>query len=224
MFFNKISILQRIPQEASRLINVPISIDLNAKNKQYFASGNLQTYCVSKETTEEDLKAFCVIDVETTGLNNVTGDIVEISAVKFYNGQPVSFFSTLINPMKKIPSIATNVNGITDSMVSKAPAFAQIKDAFQSYIDQSPIIVGHNISFDIHYLSINGIKFDENKQYFDTLYNARKTIKASDTDNYQLETLSNLLNIPLTPHNSVSDCLAAGLLLWKLAEIKRCGK
>lgn len=214
-----VEICQRIPNEAAGLVKIPISIDLKAKNDRYFQTFELQTYLVSKETTEEDLKEFCVIDVETTSLDNVVGDIVEVSAVQFRNGKPVSFFSTLINPQCRIPTVAQDINGITPQMVATAPTFSMIKDSLQSYINRSKIIVGHNVSFDIRFLSINGIKFDSQKKYFCTLANAKNTIK--NAESYRLGSLCKLLNIPLTAHNSLSDSIATGHLLWALMQKKR---
>ncbi len=46
---------------------------------------------------------YVVFDLETTGINPVSDDIIEISALKVVNGMVVEEFSSLINPGRPIP-------------------------------------------------------------------------------------------------------------------------
>ena len=62
---------------------------------------------------------YVVFDLETTGINPVSDDIIEISALKVVNGKIVEEFSSLINPGRPIPYQATKVNHITDKMDGK---------------------------------------------------------------------------------------------------------
>ena len=73
-------------------------------------------------------------DTETTGFKN-SDRIVEIGFVVFKNGEILEEWSTLINPQRDVG--ATNIHGITASMVSTAPLFE----------------TSHNFSFDSRLLA-----------------------------------------------------------------------
>ena len=64
-----------------------------------------------------------VFDLETTGINQETDAIIEISAVKVRNHEVIEEFSTLVNPGRRIPKAATAVNGITDDIVDQLVAY-----------------------------------------------------------------------------------------------------
>ena len=75
---------------------------------------------------------YVVFDLETTGINPVSDDIIEISALKVVNGKIVEEFSSLINPGRPIPYQATRVNHITDKMVENAP---DLEWGIQKFLD-----------------------------------------------------------------------------------------
>ena len=53
------------------------------------------------------------VDIETTGLNTDTDNIIEIAAIKFLNGEYVDKYVSYINPMRKITEEITALTGIT---------------------------------------------------------------------------------------------------------------
>ena len=88
-------------------------------------------------------------DIETTGFKN-SDRIVEIGFVVFKDDQILEEWSTLINPQRDIG--ATNIHGITASMVSTAPLFEDvINDIFR--IINNRILTSHNFSFDSRLLA-----------------------------------------------------------------------
>lgn len=64
---------------------------------------------------------FVVYDVETTGLEAETCELIEIGAVKIVNGVYTEKFQTLIKPKEKISDFITEITGITNEMVENAP-------------------------------------------------------------------------------------------------------
>lgn len=102
-------------------------------------------------TELEDLN-YTVVDLETTGFQYPPIDrIIEIGAVRIEKLQIKDTFSTLVNPLKKIPPIATEVTGITDEEVANAPRIGRaLKDFFRFSTDT--VIVAYNISFDYHFI------------------------------------------------------------------------
>ena len=88
-------------------------------------------------------------DTETTGFKN-SDRIVEIGFVVFKNGEILEEWSTLNNPQRDVG--ATNIHGITASMVSTAPLFEDvINDIFR--IINNRILTSHNFSFDSRLLA-----------------------------------------------------------------------
>jgi len=120
---------------------------------------------------------FVVFDTETTGYAPSRDRIIELAAVRFSDGQPVCRFSTLIDPERPIPLEATEVNNITDEMVSCAPKLYQVLPAFEDFVGGSPM-VAHNLHFDLKCLYYSGSNiFDVKRKYFDTLEIARQVLK-----------------------------------------------
>ncbi|MCR4895753.1 MAG: topoisomerase DNA-binding C4 zinc finger domain-containing protein [Lachnospiraceae bacterium] len=106
------------------------------------AGKNLNTY----------VPDYVIFDLETTGVNCGTDQVIEISAVKVAGGLVVEEFSTLVNPGFHIPYPATMVNGITDDMVSDSPDFRQAFTDFLAFAGDA-VLVGHNIRrFDLKFL------------------------------------------------------------------------
>lgn len=84
------------------------------------------------------------MDVETTGLSKEYSRIIEI--VIFTSD---GIFSTLVNPQTNINAKITEITGITNKDVEKAPIFPQIAEQVYSILE-GKTIVGHNVAFDIN--------------------------------------------------------------------------
>lgn len=92
-----------------------------------------------------------LLDVETTGLDTTSDEIIELGMVKFTylpTGEIVRVtgtFSSLNEPAKPIPEEVTKLNGITDEMV----AGHRIDDvAVETFASDASIIIAHNANFD----------------------------------------------------------------------------
>lgn len=194
---------------------------------------------VTVKTDYEKLGNFVVLDTETTGFHPPKESICEVTAIRFEEWKPVEMFDTLVNPGKKIPAAASNVNHITDDMVSDAPTFGQIVQDLQQFIGKSTVI-GHNLAFDLEFLSAGGLDLSGKRKYYDTLDLARKTLSSPeskqydvasgsydyvenyDVDNYKLQTLCEYYGIrgDSTAHRSASDAYATGILFQKVVDNK----
>jgi DNA polymerase-3 subunit epsilon len=69
---------------------------------------------------------FTVVDIETTGGTVNSHRIIEVAIVTVDGGQIVDQYETLINPQRYIPPFITSLTGITNEMVERAPAFAEV--------------------------------------------------------------------------------------------------
>ena len=81
-----------------------------------------------------DTVAFIAFDTETTGLDPVSGRIVEIGAVKFDQRGVIARYNVLINPEMPMPEEAGKVNGITDEMLKDKPLIADVFPDFFDFI------------------------------------------------------------------------------------------
>ena len=69
---------------------------------------------------------YTIIDIEATGGSPKRDKITEI-AIFLYDGEKIiDSFSSLINPEIHIPPFITNLTGITNEMVAKAPKFSDV--------------------------------------------------------------------------------------------------
>jgi DNA polymerase III epsilon subunit family exonuclease len=160
----------------------------------------------------KDGREFAVVDVETTGTDAGTSDLVEIGVVKVRDGAIVDRWSTLVNPGRSI--VGNQMHGLTDADVAGAPSPA---DAVQQALDKigDALVVGHNIGFDLGFLeaALPSAKLEPGR-YLDTLVIAREGYP--EIGQYKLEGLSSFFGIDLSQnHRALPDAEAtASLLLW----------
>ena len=152
---------------------------------------------------------YVVFDLETTGLNPATDRIIEISAVKVKKGKVEERFSTLVNPGRRIPAAASQVNGITDEMVKDAPAIKDALEQFLAFIG-GEVLVGHNIhTFDMKFLNCAMQEFyqrDLGNDYIDTLYMARRWVK--ELARHRLIDLAAHFHLSTQgAHRALNDCV-----------------
>tara|TARA_A100001388_G_scaffold260526_1_gene228615 strand:+ start:82 stop:690 length:609 start_codon:yes stop_codon:yes gene_type:complete len=162
---------------------------------------------------------FVAFDVETTGVDPINDQIIEIGAVKFNEDQSTTSFGYLINPKKPIPSEASAVNGITDKMVENKPTIDEVIPIFSKFCGNLPL-VAHNASFDYKFLLSDVIKYKTPSPkgcVLDTLTLARKVFPSMP--NYKLWTLVRYFNFPSgTFHRAEEDSSYCGLLFLKIIQ------
>ena len=152
---------------------------------------------------------YVVFDLETTGLSPEIDEIIEISAIKVKKGKVEGHFSTLVNPNRRIPAAASQVNGITDEMVKDAPKLKYALESFLSFIGKE-ILVGHNIhSFDMKFLNHAMEELygkNVSNDYIDTLYMARSCLK--ELSHHRLTDLAAYFHISTEgAHRALNDCM-----------------
>ena len=142
------------------------------------------------------------LDLETTGLSPGKDKIIEIGAVKTdSNGNQIEEFNSLVNPGILISDFIENLTGISNDDVLSSLKFADIVDEFQSFLDDS-IIIGHNIEFDLRFLSEEGLKL--NNKFVDTWRFSQ--IMLPDLLDLSLGSICNYLNInQQNAHRALSD-------------------
>ncbi len=163
---------------------------------------------------------FVVIDLETTGNSPKKGDrIIQIGAVMIEDGKIAGRFSSLVNPLQKIPAFIEELTGISDSMVKKAPLFEEIAPQVSNMLEDA-YFVAHNVLFDLSFLQEQLLQSGLPGFYgpvIDTVEMAR--ILYPTADSYKLTDLAlkeGLLHD--RPHQADSDAQVTAELLLIMLE------
>ena len=163
------------------------------------------------------LKSYVCFDLETTGLDPLYNEIIEIGALKVRDGKVAERFMEFIHPQEEISPMITNLTGITNEMVANArPADAVISDFLEFCEDN--VLIGHNVGFDYSFMKSGasnlGLTFE--KFGIDTFKIAQRTLKSlpskslsSLCEYYQIENKA--------AHRAYYDALATAKLYQTLA-------
>ena len=174
--------------------------------------------CIKNLLKEIEFHDFIAFDLETTGLDSKRNEIIEISALRFIDGELSDEFTTLVKPEQKIPQKITEITGINDTMVSNAPHISEVLDDFISFMDGS-IVVAHNAEFDLEFINQNISKYSKEiniKSVCDTLLLSRSFLFS--LEKFNLEFLSNYFNLSHDAHRARADAFNTGVILVKLIE------
>jgi DNA polymerase III epsilon subunit family exonuclease len=159
---------------------------------------------------------FVVVDVETTGKNVKTEDLIEVGAVRVRDGKIVDRFSTFANPGRPITS--TQVHGITDADVAGAPSPREAAQKFVEFAGASAL-VGHNVDFDLGFIEAalgEPGKFAA-ANCFDTLTIAREAYP--DLDTFKLGDVAARFGIEVeTAHRALADAETTAAVLARFGE------
>ncbi len=174
---------------------------------------------LSTKTPISRANSFVAIDTETTGLSPQTAEIIQLSAIKYINMQPISKFCTFVKPSKGIDPSAKEINKISEEDVKDAPPIDIAIANFDSFISDAKVLVGHNITFDCNFLFYGGSKAMHdiacgiNKVFlYDTLSMSRSYY--SYLKKFSLESLSQkvLHIVPSNMHNAAVDAALSASL------------
>jgi DNA polymerase-3 subunit epsilon/ATP-dependent DNA helicase DinG len=160
------------------------------------------------------MPSIVALDIETTGLDSRRDAIIEIGAVRFSGARIESEWTTLVNPGRVIPSFITQLTGITNEMVSKAPPVKAVINEFADFVGESPVL-GHNVRFDLSFLRQHQILI--NNPVLDTYELA--SVLMPTASRYNLGALGQQLGILLpATHRALDDARATHALYTRLYE------
>ncbi|HDS09582.1 MAG TPA: single-stranded-DNA-specific exonuclease RecJ, partial [Firmicutes bacterium] len=108
-------------------------------------------------------KEFSIVDIETTGFNPGTDEIIEIGAYKVKNNLVVDRFHRLIKPGRRLSEEIIEITGITDELLSReGDTPDKVIREFLDFFDGS-VFVAHNAGFDWSFLEKSLRKFTGKK-------------------------------------------------------------
>lgn len=166
---------------------------------------------------------YIIFDLETSGLNVNTCEILEVGAIKVLDGEVVDSFSSLICPKGKIDKAAIEVNSISLIDLYNAPTEEYVIPDFFNFISGYDLC-GYNIkTFDIPILRRYAGKynFDLSNEIIDILPIARQ--KLGFLKNKTLSSVASYFKIDTSSaHRAISDCKITLDVFKGLLELPDC--
>lgn len=155
-----------------------------------------------------------VVDIETTGLEPVSNEIIEIAALKVAKGEIADVFSSLIKIERPLTPEIVNLTGITDEMLAEGEEKVQALRQLVEFIQDLPLIA-HNAEFDIPFLNHHlgqALGTVLTNQQICTLKLARKVVPGLPS--YRLQKLAEHFAIPAPLVHRASGDVEITFNLW----------
>lgn len=191
-------------------------------------------------STIDVIEDYCVVDIETTGLDSKYDEIIEISALKIRNNKVVEQYTNLVKPkqrifvdddendyfiedgekVKYIDEFITDLTGITNEMLQNAPDISEVLPSFNDFVSND-IIIGHNVNFDINFLYDNYMEYLQKpltNNFIDTLRIARKILP--ELKHHRLDDLIEYFNKEVrNEHRALNDCILTNEIYKELISL-----
>ena len=107
-----------------------------------------------------------MIDTETTGLDAIENELLQVSIIKD-SGEIM--FDSYFKPFATAWTEAQAVNGISPDMVKDAPRISEKIAEINGILAGAGTIIGYNTSFDLYFLSNNGLIIPEDAEIIDVM-------------------------------------------------------
>ncbi len=155
---------------------------------------------------------YVALDVETTGLEAGTDEIIEVAAVRFRGDIADATFQHLVKPRYSLPIKIAQLTGIAESELEAAAPFHAVAPELARFVRTYPV-VGHSIGFDLRMLAAQGLRISQPS--YDTFELA--TLLLPGQPSYSLSALAAALAIPHPDaHRALADADVARLLFTRL--------
>lgn len=170
------------------------------------------------------MEVVAIIDFETTGLSPDHGDrATEIAAVLVQDGKIVDRYQSLMNAGVRIPPFITELTGISDAMVRKAPPAADVMRDVADFVGDHPL-VAHNASFDRKFwdAELGRICRNRRQEFACSMLVSRRVFPCAPS--HKLGVLVEFAKLPVTGryHRALADAeMAASLLVCMEDELRR---
>ncbi|HRE47019.1 MAG TPA: exonuclease domain-containing protein [Aggregatilineales bacterium] len=151
------------------------------------------------------------IDLETTGLDARTDQIIEVGAAKFQDGEMIETYTTLVDPGVPLSPRITEITGIKSTDLYGAPKIVEVLPRLIRFVGDAPL-VGHNVDFDLRFLHKQKVLLAN--PAIDTYELAAVLLPTAAR--YNLNALMQLMNIEPEGayHRALTDAIADGRLYF----------
>jgi len=115
---------------------------------------------------------WAVIDIETTGINPGTDEIIDLGFLQFDGLKLIQSYSSLVRPQHDISPYISKLTGITGSQLVKAPIWEKVEHDLLDL--ESHYLLAHNAGFEKNFL----------ERYFEKIKNTQKRESYQDSIYY----------------------------------------
>ena len=155
---------------------------------------------------------YITLDIETSGLNPKTDEVIEIGACKVEKNIVTDTFSTFIKPKVALLSYAEQLTGLSEEFFVKAPDEEEAIRNLHEFVCGNTI-VAYNARFIENFLSAAyervGIKFDNS---FIDIYTLSKEKLQGKISDFGLKAVCRYYNFL----NDRSGCLSEAITVYKV--------
>lgn len=155
---------------------------------------------------------FVALDLEMTGTDLVSDEIIEIGAVKFTHDGVRERFCTLVNPGRSLPRRIEALTGIKAGELKGAPPFAEVRQRLIDFVGDAAV-VGQHVDWDLAFLKKHEVTAVG--PVLDTSELAEVLLPG--LPDYSLRSLARLLEVEFpVQHRALPDAEAAMAVFDKL--------
>ena len=162
---------------------------------------------------------FVALDIETTGLDKLYDEIIEIGAIRFSQNKQVDKLSFFIKPTIDVPTFIKQLTHITDAELDSGISLHEGLVKLIEFIGDSPILC-HNTSFDIEFVNQKLIEeslYSFKNEIYDTLDLSR--IYLPYLKNHKLNTVGDFFGLKNeSAHRAIFDAEITGKIFLKLLD------
>ena len=185
---------------------------LDSYSERIWQLSLLNAYTDLAEYSKTERTNTFVIDTETTGLDPVYDELLQLSIIDLYGNK---VYDSFFNPCVREWPAAQAVNHISPEMVKDSPRLDKAAREIRTILSSAATIIGYNTTFDINMLRANGLLqhdveevdvmrlfapvYGEYNEYHES-YTWKSLSVAAEYFDYDWPEESK--------HNSLNDCLA----------------
>lgn len=163
---------------------------------------------------------FCVLDLETTGLDPRTDEIISFGAVPIDQGRihPAEATQFLVRPRRPIDPCSVKIHSIRDCDLEGQPPLPERLDEITSAL-QGRFLVAHSAWLDTAFLA-KAFKRFPTLSMIDTAQLATRSLECPATGkaDISLEYAASMLKLPVhAPHSALGDAMTTAQLFLALA-------
>lgn len=174
-------------------------ITKNRQKKKTNIADQDRIKAVEPQNSSLFLKDFTILDLETTGFDFKSDEIIEIGAIKVRDLKVTQEFSTYCDPGIIIRN--SEIHGITNDDVKGYDHASNYMTELEDFIGED-VIFAYNAPFDMTFINIH---LRENKK--NLIFDVLKFAKKVDTrPSFKLEDIKKDLNLGETSHRAIADC------------------
>lgn len=137
-----------------------------------------------------NLNNYCIIDIETSGLDETESEIIEIALVKVRDRTIVDTYTSLIKPKENLSNKVENITKISNEQLQNAPSIYTVSPKVHEFVGND-ILISHNATFTIKFIHKYMPTIDN--EVIDTLELSRKLIPKLQS--YRLSNLCSEIGI-----------------------------